>query len=115
MASPHVTVLMSVFNGEDFLAEAVESILAQTFRDFEFLIIDDGSSDGTPEILSRYASRDTRVQTFHQQNKGVIASLNEGLRLARGDYIARMDADDIAFACRLEKQFKFMECHSDVG
>jgi glycosyltransferase involved in cell wall biosynthesis len=113
--SPLVSVVMSVFNGESFLVEAVESILAQTFRDLEFVVIDDGSIDGTAEILARYASQDERMRVYRHENRGRAESLNIGISLARGKYIARMDADDIALPDRLREQVEFMECHQEVG
>ena len=115
MDSPIVTILMSVFNGQAFLSEAVESILAQTFRDFEFLVVDDGSTDRTPEILADYASRDERMRVLRHENKGRALSLNIGMNLAIGNYIARMDADDVAMPRRLEEQVDFMERHPEVG
>src|SRR6266851_1359493 len=112
---PTVSVVMSVYNGEAFLPEAVESILAQTFREFEFLVIDDGSKDGTAEILGGYASRDRRVRVVRHENKGRVTSLNVGIGLATGKYIARMDADDVAMPYRLAEQIEFMERHPEVG
>jgi glycosyltransferase involved in cell wall biosynthesis len=95
MSLPVTSVVMSVFNAQAFLSEAIESILRQTFRDFESVIIDDGSSDRTAEILSAYAIRDARVRVSRHENMGRAESLNIGISLARGRYIARMDADDI--------------------
>ena len=115
MDSPSVSVLMSVYNGQAFLAEAIESILNQTFGDFEFLIIDDGSTDATAKILSTYASRDERLRVLRHENKGRAASLNIGINLATGDYIVRMDADDVAMPYRLEEQVDFMQRHPEVG
>jgi hypothetical protein len=106
---------MSVFNGERFLSEAIESILNQTFRDFEFIIINDGSRDGTAPILESHQKRDPRLHVFTQENKGLIASLNRGCGLARGRYIARMDADDMSLPDRLERQVRFMDDHDNVG
>jgi glycosyltransferase involved in cell wall biosynthesis len=100
---------MSVFNGERFVAEAIESILNQTFRDFEFIIIDDGSTDGTAAVLRHYQEIDLRIVVHHQQNKGLIASLNAGCDLAQGRYIARMDADDVAIPERLDRQINYLE------
>ena len=112
---PTVSVVMSVYNGEAFLPEAIESILGQTLREFEFLVIDDGSKDGTAEILGGYASRDRRVRVVRHENKGRVTSLNVGIGLATGKYIARMDADDVAMPYRLAEQIEFMERHPEVG
>jgi Glycosyl transferase family 2 len=113
--SPRVSVVMSVFNGQAFLTEAVESILAQTFSHFEFIIIDDGSTDSTPALLAQYAKRDDRVRVFPQKNIGRAESLNRGIGLSGSTYIARMDGDDIALPKRLEEQVHFLERHPDVG
>lgn len=112
---PAVSVVMSVYNGEVLLAEAVDSILAQTFGDFEFVIIDDGSTDRTPEILSQYAKRDTRVRVFPQQNIGRAESLNRGTDIAAAPLIARMDADDVSFPYRFQRQLEFMNARPEVG
>ena len=110
MMSPKVTVLMSVYNGERFLREAIESILTQTFTDFEFLIIDDGSTDATAQILSEYAGQDARIRIVtNETNIGLTKSLNKGIDLAKGEYIARMDADDVSLPERLEKQYRFFK------
>src|SRR5215472_9201923 len=99
---------MPVYNGEKHLREAIDSILSQTFRDFEFLIINDGSTDGSVEIIASY--RDPRILLVHnEKNLGLIATLNRGMDLARGEYITRMDCDDISLPRRLEKQVAFME------
>jgi glycosyltransferase involved in cell wall biosynthesis len=115
MDTPSISVVMSVFNGQDFLSEAIESILTQTFRDFEFVVIDDGSTDRTPEILSSYASRDARMVVLRHENKGRTASLNVGIGVAKAPYIARMDADDVSMPHRLQAQFDFLERHAEVG
>lgn len=113
---PRISVLMSVYNGERYLRAAVDSILAQTFTDFEFLIIDDGSTDGTGALLADYATRDPRVQVIVQAvNQGLTTSLNVGLRLARGEYVARMDADDVSLPERFEHQTAFLDRHPEVG
>ncbi len=113
-AVPLVTVLMPVYNGEKYLREAIESILNQTFTDFEFLIINDGSTDHTEEIILSY--NDERIKYVkNETNLRLIATLNKGLDLAKGKYIARMDADDISLPERLEKQVAFMEFNHSIG
>ncbi len=114
MKNPKVTVLMSVYNGEKYLKEAIDSILGQTFKDFEFLIINDGSTDKTGEILKSY--NDPRIKIINnEKNIGLTKSLNKGLTLARGEYIARQDADDISMPERLEKEVEFLEQNRNVG
>lgn len=109
-----VSVLMPVYNAQEHLAEAIESILVQTFRDFELIIIDDGSSDESLEIIRSFT--DSRIRlVVHKQNQKLIASLNEGIELATGKYLARMDADDVCDPARLQKQVAFMESNSEVG
>ncbi len=111
---PRVTVLMPVYNAVKFLRDAVDSILKQSFSDFEFLIIDDGSTDGSQSIIHSYD--DSRIRLVqNEENLGVAATLNRGLDLAHGEYIARMDADDISMPHRLEKQIHFMEKNPEVG
>jgi glycosyltransferase involved in cell wall biosynthesis len=114
MPSPRVTVLMSVFNGEKYLREAIDSILNQTFKDFEFLIINDCSTDGTAEILGSYHDPRIRI-VYNEENIGLTKSLNKGLKLAKGEYIARMDADDISLPERLQKQVEFLDTHPEIG
>jgi len=114
MVEPKVTVLMPVYNGERYLNEAVDSILGQTFTDFEFLIIDDASTDKTPEILRSYDDPRIRVVT-NEENLGLSKSLNKGLALARGEFIARMDADDVSYPYRLQVQHEFMTQHPGAG
>lgn len=103
---PTVSVVMPVYNGERYLAAAVESILDQSHREFEFIIVDDGSTDRTPAILDEYAHLDSRIRVHHQPNSGVVAALNTGISLSSADWIARMDADDIALPQRLETQLR---------
>jgi len=116
MGLPRVTVLMAVYNGERYLREAVESILGQTFSDFEFVIVDDGSTDRTWQVLTEYAARDPRIVLLqNSENLGLTRSLNKGLHAAQGEYIARQDADDISLPHRLEKQVAVLEeCHDVV-
>ncbi len=107
---------MSVYNGERYLRDAIESILDQTFTDFEFIIVNDGSKDSTQEILQEFARHDSRFMIVHNEpNLGLTRSLNVGLRLAGGKYVARQDADDISLRNRLELQVRFLEEHPEVG
>jgi glycosyltransferase involved in cell wall biosynthesis len=111
--NPRISVVMSVYNGQDYLREAVESILCQSYRDFEFIVVDDGSVDRTSEILAEY--KDRRLRIVHQENRGLTPSLNRGIRLARGEYIARQDADDISMPERLEILVEILEGEPEVG
>jgi glycosyltransferase involved in cell wall biosynthesis len=113
-SSPLVTVLMPIHNGEAFVVDAIESILGQTFRDFELLVVDDGSTDRSVEIVEEYADSRIRLVCNERQIE-LIRTLNRGLDLARGKYVARMDADDISLPERLERQVDFMEANPDVG
>ena len=114
MNKPMITVLMSVYNGEKYLKEAIDSILTQTFEDFEFLIINDGSTDSSVEIIEAYD--DPRIRLVNnEKNLKLIASLNKGISLARGKYIARMDSDDVSMPERFEKEVKFLEGNPDYG
>ena len=114
-ATPALSVAMSVYNGERFLEAAVDSVLAQTFTDFEFLILDDGSRDATPHILKAYATRDARVRPIIRENRGLVASLNQLLAEARAPLVARMDADDICLPQRFERQIAFLAGNPDHG
>jgi glycosyltransferase involved in cell wall biosynthesis len=111
---PAVTVLMPVYNADRFVAETVETILAQTFRDFEFLIINDGSTDRSLEILQGYANRDPRIRLVSRPNTGYVAALNEGLGLNRSEFLARIDADDLTDPRRLELQVARMRGEPDL-
>lgn len=114
--SPYVSVLMSAYNAEKFIGEAIESILNQSYENFEFIIVDDGSEDSTREIIQTYSNKDDRIKVLQNiSNSGLIYSLNRGLDEAKGKYIARMDADDISLPSRLETQVSFMESHQEVG
>jgi glycosyltransferase involved in cell wall biosynthesis len=112
--TPILSVLMPVHNAEPYLAEAVESILGQTFADFEFLIVDDGSTDRSRAILERYAARDRRIRLTSRPNTGHSVALNEMLARARGELVARMDADDVALPERFERQVTYLRAHPDV-
>jgi glycosyltransferase involved in cell wall biosynthesis len=110
-----VTVLMSVYNAKSYLGDAIESILNQTYRDFEFIIIDDGSIDGSREIIQKYAMNDSRIiYVKNKTNIGLAKSLNKGVKLAKGEYIARQDADDFSATNRLEIQLNYAMANSNV-
>jgi glycosyltransferase involved in cell wall biosynthesis len=111
--SPAVSVLLPVYNGIRHLHAALDSILNQTLRDFEFIIIDDGSTDGSAEVLREYAQAESRIRLVSRPNKGLTVTLNEGVAMANAQLLARMDADDIAMPERLEKQVAYLREHSD--
>ncbi|KEO90884.1 hypothetical protein EH31_07555 [Erythrobacter longus] len=106
---PEITVLMGVHNGEQFLAQTLASVAAQTFEDYEFVIVDDASGDSTPQILECAAADDPRIRVLtNEGNIGLTRSLNRGLGEARGEFVARIDADDVCMSERLEKQLSYM-------
>jgi glycosyltransferase involved in cell wall biosynthesis len=111
---PEISVIMSVYNGAKRLRKSVESILSQEDVDFEFVVINDGSTDDSGNILEEYASHDKRLRVMHQENKGLTASLIKGCAEARGKYIARQDADDISMPGRLKALSDFLNQHNDV-
>lgn len=112
---PEITVLMAVYNGERYLEEAIKSILRQSFGDFEFVIVDDASTDGTSSILKKYALADKRIRLIrNESNLGLSRSLNRGLELAKGAYVARMDADDIARPERFATQLAWLKEHPEI-
>ena len=108
---PVVSVLIPVHDGGAFFRAAVESVLAQTFRDFECLILDDGSTDGSGKIADELARRDPRVRVIRRENRGLVATLNELADAARGEFLARMDADDVCLPQRLARQLEFLLWH----
>ena len=111
---PKVSVLVPVHNAAPYLAESIGSILSQTFRDFELIAVDDGSSDGSKELLEALAMRDRRIRLLHlTENRGIVGALNTGLELCTGEYVARMDGDDLAHPERLRLQLEFLEAHRD--
>jgi hypothetical protein len=115
-AIPTISVVMPVHNGDRFLQEAVESVLAQSYRDFELIVVDDGSTDGTAGILAAAQARDPRVRVWRMpQNSGITEALNQGCRLARGPFIARMDADDVSLPSRFVTQLEYLRSHPAVG
>ncbi|HCN82257.1 MAG TPA: hypothetical protein DIT07_01365, partial [Sphingobacteriaceae bacterium] len=112
-SEPAVTVLMPAYNAEKNIAEAISSVLQQTFSDFELLIINDGSTDDTEKIIRSFS--DPRIVVINQTNHGVAAALNTGLKYSKAKYIARFDADDICFPDRLQTQFFYMESNPEFG
>src|SRR5688572_27419114 len=113
MSAPIVTVLLPTYNAAGWLESAVDSVLNQTLRDIEVVVMDDGSTDATSGILARYT--DARLRIIRDDNRGLVAVLNRGIELANGRYIARMDADDIACPTRLATQVAFLDAHRAVG
>ncbi|MBL79497.1 MAG: hypothetical protein CMH70_05650 [Nitrosomonadaceae bacterium] len=109
---PHISVVTSVYNGENYLKECVDSILNQTFQDFEYIILNNGSTDGTGDILAQY--KDPRLRIFNQENLGIVNSLNKGTSLCRSELIAHLDADDFVYPSWLEKQFNYMIKNQEV-
>ncbi len=108
-SNPMISVVMPVYNGEKFLKEAIESILNQTYKDFEFLIVYDESTDGTLSIIQEFQEQDARVVLINGDKEGISGALNKGIKKSKGDYIARMDADDISLPIRFEKQISHMQ------
>lgn len=116
MKRPKASVLMPVFNSGLFIEDSIESILSQTLEDFEFIIVDDGSTDGTSELLGKYANQDQRIRIItEKENKGIVFVLNRGLQACSGEYVVRMDADDIAIEDRIEKQVGVMDKNKDIS
>jgi glycosyltransferase involved in cell wall biosynthesis len=113
MASPLVSVVLPVHDGERFLAEAVESVLSQTLRDLELVVVDDGSTDGTQDVLSAY--RDSRMRVVAQPHRGLVGALTAGIAAASASYVARMDADDVSEPRRLERQVELLERRPRAG
>jgi glycosyltransferase involved in cell wall biosynthesis len=112
--APRVSVLMPVFNGGAYLQDAAQSILSQTFDDFELIVIDDGSTDGSSRVLEKLQARDARIRLSSRPNRGLVATLNEMIAMARGELLARMDADDIAYPNRFARQVEFLDAHPEV-
>src|SRR6476646_117240 len=104
MRKPALTVLTSCYNAAPYLVESIESVLKQSFEDFEYLLIDDGSTDESRQILQHFAAFDPRIVFIPKKNSGLTDSLNLGLRRARGEWVARLDADDVALPGRLQAQ-----------
>lgn len=116
MDRPLVTVFVPCYNAGRFISETIDSVLTQTYRNFELLIIDDGSADNSREIIEAYAARDERIHIYYNEcNRGVAYTRNRGIEEAQGKYLAVMDADDIATPDRLEKEVRYLEAHPSVG
>jgi glycosyltransferase involved in cell wall biosynthesis len=113
--TPLISVMMSVYNAERYVAEAIQSILGQTEGRFEFLIVNDGSRDASGSIIDRYAAQDSRIRAIHQENRGLIASLNRMLDEARAPLVARMDSDDVSRPERFAVQLAWMQAHPDIA
>jgi len=110
---PRVSVIMPVYNTARFLPKAIESILAQTYTDYEFIIIDDGSTDNSLEIISQYAKKDARIRYSSRENRGISITRQEGLAMACGELFAPMDSDDVSAPTRLERQVNYLDEHLD--
>jgi len=105
---PKISVIMPVFNVSAYIRQAMNSVLCQSFQDFEVIVVDDGSTDDTPLILSNFARSDSRVRVFSQRNSGIVAALNRAVSEARGEFLARMDGDDVCLPKRFERQVQFL-------
>lgn len=112
---PSVSIIVPVFNVEPYLCQAIDSILAQTYTDFELILINDGSTDQSGEIIEVYRRRDARIVVVHKENEGVARTLNRGLSMVRGEYIRRFDADDTCLPTALQHQVRFLEAHPDIA
>jgi len=113
--SPLVSVIMPVYNGEKFLAEAIESVLVQTYQNWELIIVNDGSSDASAEIIRRYIANDQRISLIEQENQGQSKARNAGAESSRGEYLAFLDQDDRYWVTKLQKQVDYMERKKDIG
>ena len=111
---PKISVVMSCYNNEEYVAEAIDSVLSQTYKDFELVLIDDGSTDNSLRILKKYAYSDKRINLIEKNHSGLTSSLNIGLHQAIGEWVARLDSDDLALPDRLEQQLSYCEKNRDV-
>ncbi len=114
MSDRKVSIITPVYNGEAYIAETISSVLAQTYEDWEMLVIDDGSGDASAELVLRFAERDSRIRLLRQENKGSAAARNAGIREASGRYIALLDADDLYLPTFLDSQLAFMQEHDAI-
>jgi glycosyltransferase involved in cell wall biosynthesis len=113
--APRVSVIMPIYNQIRFVPKAIDSILSQTFRDLELILVDDGSTDGVSAVLDDVARTDNRVRVHHKSNGGISSATNHGFAMSRGGYIALFDGDDIAFPHRLDRQVGFLDANHDIG
>jgi len=113
--APLVSVVISAFNAEGYISAAINSVLAQSYGNFEILVMDDGSTDGTSSILQKFALKDRRIHLFSQINRGITYSLNHLIHLSQGEFIARLDADDVSYPDRFAKQVNYLLSHPQVG
>ena len=115
ISSDLISVITPIYNREKYLTECINSILSQSYENFEFILIDDKSTDGTSEIIKSYASRDSRIIVLeNDKNIGATASFNRGLAISKGKYVARMDSDDISFPTRFQKQIYIFQLWSNL-
>lgn len=112
--TPQISVILPTHNDERYLGSAIDSILAQTYKDFELIIVNDGSTDATSSIVDEFAKRDSRIVPLHQKNSGIVSALNHGLSIAKGEFIARMDGDDISLPDRFAKQIDYLKSNTHV-
>jgi glycosyltransferase involved in cell wall biosynthesis len=113
LAPPQVTVIIPTFNRARYLTEAIQSVLGQTFPDYELIVVDDGSTDGTAAVLEGFG--DSRLRVLRQENHGISAAMNAGLRAAQGEYIARLDSDDVWFPNLLAYETRVLDSRPDIG
>ncbi len=112
---PKISVVMPFYNAEKFLDESIQSILNQTFTDFEFIIINDASTDNSDKVVQKYLKDKRIIYIKNKENKGIVHNLNKGIKIAKADVIARMDGDDISMPERFEKQYRFMQDNKDIS
>jgi len=112
--APAISVVLPVYNSARYLKQAIESILAQTFADFELICVNDGSTDSSLQILQALAAKDRRIQLISRANTGIVGALNDGIAAATGEFVARMDGDDVSLPTRFEKQIAFLRAHPEV-
>ena len=112
---PLISVVMATYNGEPFLRTAIQSVLLQSFRDFELIIVDDGSTDNSRNVIRQHARIDSRIRSVSKKHSGLVASLNQACALARGEFLARLDSDDIAMPMRFEKQITYLQANPTVA